>query len=136
MFPAAVLVSLYLLMRGHNLPGGGFAAGVAMAVGLILQYMARGTRWTEDRLVIRPLAWMSSGLLLALATGAGSWLFGHPFLTSHVAHVTVPVLGQLHLPTAFFFDLGVFFLVVGAAAMLLATLGHQSTRAHRTAERR
>lgn len=136
MFPVAVLVSLYLLLRGHNLPGGGFAAGVAMAIGLILQYMARGTRWTEDRLVIRPLAWMSSGLVLSLGTGAGSWLFGHPFLTSHVAHFTLPGLGEVHLPTAFFFDLGVYFLVVGAGAMLLTSLGHQSTRAHRSFGRR
>ncbi|TFY99036.1 monovalent cation/H+ antiporter subunit A [Ramlibacter humi] len=136
LFPAAGLVALHLLLRGHNLPGGGFAAGVAMAIGLVLQYMAGGTRWTEDRLPIRPLAWMAMGLVLALATGAGSWWFGHPFLTSHVAHFQLPLLGALHLPTAFFFDLGVFLLVVGACALLLTALGHQSTRAHRAVERR
>jgi multicomponent K+:H+ antiporter subunit A len=135
MFPAISVVALYLLLRGHNLPGGGFAAGITMAAGIILQYMAGGTRWAEDRLRIRPLSWMMAGLLLAVGTGVGSWLFGHPFLTSHLLHIQVPVLGELHLPSAFFFDLGVYFLVVGAAALLLTSLGHQSTRAHRTSER-
>jgi multicomponent K+:H+ antiporter subunit A len=135
MFPGISVLALYLLLRGHNLPGGGFAAGITMAAGIILQYMAGGTRWAEDRLRIRPLSWMTSGLLLAVGTGVGSWLFGHPFLTSHLFHIQVPLLGELHLPSAFFFDLGVYFLVVGAAALLLTALGHQSTRAHRTSER-
>jgi len=75
------------------------------------------------------------GLLLAMGTGIGSWWFGHPFLTSHVLHLQLPLLGELHLPSAFFFDIGVFLLVVGAAALLLTALGHQSTRAHRAPER-
>jgi multicomponent K+:H+ antiporter subunit A len=135
MFPGISVLALYLLLRGHNLPGGGFAAGITMAAGIILQYMAGGTRWAENRLRIRPLSWMMVGLLLAVGTGVGSWLFGHPFLTSHLFHIQVPLLGELHLPSAFFFDLGVYFLVVGAAALLLTALGHQSTRALRTAER-
>jgi len=135
MFPATCVLALYLLLRGHNLPGGGFAAGITLAAGIILQYMAGGTRWAEDRLRIQPLSWMMAGLLLAVGTGAASWLAGHPFLSSHLFHFELPLLGKLHLPSAFFFDLGVFFLVVGAAAMLLTALGHQSTRAHRTSER-
>ena len=136
MFPAIGVLALYLLLRGHNLPGGGFTAGITMAIGVILQYMAGGTRWAEARLPIRPLTWMMAGLLLAVGTGVGSWLFGYPFLTSHLIHLQVPILGELHLPSAFFFDLGVFFLVVGAAALLLIALGHQSTRAYRTSARR
>ena len=135
MFPGIGVLALYLLLRGHNLPGGGFAAGITMTAAIILQYMAGGTRWAEDRLPIRPLSWMMVGLLLAVGTGLGSWLAGHPFLTSHLFHFQLPLLGELHLPSAFFFDLGVFFLVVGAAALLLIALGHQSTRAHRTSER-
>jgi multicomponent K+:H+ antiporter subunit A len=71
------------------------------------------------------------GLLLAAATGAGSWVFAHSFLTSHVAHLSVPLLGDVHLPSAFFFDVGVFLLVVGATALTLIALAHQSVRAHR-----
>jgi len=123
MFPATGMLAAYLLLRGHNLPGGGFVAGIALAVGVILQYMAGGTRWAEDHLRIRPMRWVATGLLLAVATGAGSWLFAHPFLTSHT-----PVVGGIHLPSAFAFDLGVFSLVVGATGLILIALAHQSIR--------
>ena len=128
MFPIIGLLAGYLLLRGHNLPGGGFAAGVALAIAVILQYMAGGTRWVEQRLVIRPDRWMGAGLLLAGATGAGSWIFAHPFLTSHTAHLDLPLLGELHVPSAVFFDLGVFALVVGATGLMLIALAHQSVR--------
>ena len=131
MFPATMMLAAYLLLRGHNLPGGGFVAGIALTLGVILQYMAGGVRWAEARLAIRPLRWIGTGLLLAGATGAGSWLFAHPFLTSHTAHLTLPLFGELHLPSALFFDLGVFSLVVGATGLVLIALAHQSTRAHR-----
>ena len=131
MFPLIGVLAIYLLMRGHNLPGGGFVAGLTMAVAIILQYMAGGTQWAEQRLEIRPLRLMSVGLLLAGATGAGAWLFGHPFLTSHTAHLDLPLIGELHVPSAFAFDVGVFSLVVGATALTLIALAHQSTRSHR-----
>ena len=128
MFPLIAVLAAYLLWRGHNAPGGGFAAGVALAIAVVLQYVGGGTRWAEDRLAIRPMRWMGVGLLLAGATGAGAWVFAHPFLTSHTAHLTVPLLGALHVPSALFFDLGVFFLVVGATGLLLIALAHQSVR--------
>jgi hypothetical protein len=59
------VMAIYLLLRGHDLPGGGFFAGVTMAVAFILQYMARGTAWVEDRLRVLPVRWMGAGLLLA-----------------------------------------------------------------------
>jgi multicomponent K+:H+ antiporter subunit A len=131
MFPAIAVLSIYLLFRGHNLPGGGFVAGLTFAVALILQYMSGGTRWLEDRLDIRPVLLIGAGLLLAAGTGAGALLFAHPFLTSHTAVVTMPLLGEVHLPSAFVFDLGVFALVVGATALILIALAHQSLRARR-----
>jgi multicomponent K+:H+ antiporter subunit A len=134
MFPPILLLAVYFLLRGHNLPGGGFVGGITLAVGVILQYMAGGTRWAEERLTIRPLRWIGCGVLLVAATGAGSWLFDHPFLTSHVAHLSLPGIGELHVPSVFFFDLGVFALVVGATGLMLIALGHQSTRGHRPAK--
>ena len=128
MFPMIALLAGYLLLRGHNLPGGGFAAGVALAIAVILQYMAGGTRWAEQRLAIRPARWMGAGLLIAGATGAGSWAFAHPFLTSHAAHLELPLVGELHVPSAMFFDLGVFSLVVGATGLIIIALAHQSVR--------
>jgi multicomponent K+:H+ antiporter subunit A len=74
------------------------------------------------------MRWVGAGLLLAAATGAGAWLFAHPFLTSHTPHVELPLIGALHLPSAFLFDLGVFSLVVGATGLILIALAHQSLR--------
>jgi len=128
MFPVIGLLAGYLLLRGHNQPGGGFVAGLALAIAVILQYMAGGTRWAEERLAIRPARWMGAGLLLGGATGAGAWLFSHAFLTSHTAHVQLPVLGELHLPSAFLFDLGIFSVVVGATGLILIAIAHQSVR--------
>ncbi|MCC7548935.1 MAG: monovalent cation/H+ antiporter subunit A [Burkholderiales bacterium] len=131
MFPVIALLAMYLLVRGHNLPGGGFVAGLTLAVAFILQYMAGGTRWLEARMQIRPVRWIAIGLLLAGATGAGAWLFAHPFLTSHVVHLALPLLGEIHLPSAFLFDIGVFALVVGATGLVLIALAHQSIRGDR-----
>ena len=78
---------------------------------------------------------MGIGLLLACASGLGAWAFGYPFLTSHTAHVDLPLIGELHIPTAFAFDLGVFSLVVGATALILIAIAHQSTRSHRVAQK-
>ena len=131
MFAAIAVFALFLLFRGHNLPGGGFAAGIALAIAFILQYMAGGTRWFEERVELRPVRLMGIGLAIAAMTGAGAWLFAHPFLTSHVAHLELPLIGALHFPSAFVFDIGVFLLVVGATSLFLIALAHQSLRAHR-----
>jgi multicomponent K+:H+ antiporter subunit A len=130
-FPPMLAVALFLFLRGHDLPGGGFIAGLTVAIALIVQYMANGTRWVEARLRIHPLRWMALGLLLAVLTGAGAWLAGHPFLTSHMFHLDLPGLGRVPLASALFFDLGVFALVVGATALILIALAHQSVRSHR-----
>src|SRR5690606_6441275 len=68
LFPVIGTLAVYLFMRGHNLPGGGFVAGLVMSVAFILQYMAGGTRWVEARLTILPVRWIGLGLLLAAAT--------------------------------------------------------------------
>lgn len=131
MFPFIILLSVYLFLRGHDLPGGGFAAGITLAIGLLLQYLASGTRWVEDHLRILPIRWIGSGLLLAALTGMGSWLAGFPFLTAYFSHLEIPLIGQLPVATALFFDLGVLLLVVGATALMLIAIAHQSLRSHR-----
>ncbi len=128
LFPVIIAVALFLLLRGHDLPGGGFIAGITMAIAFILQYLAGGTRWVENRLRIRPLYWIALGLLLALTTGAGAWLFGMPFLTSHFQYLDLPILGRVPFATALVFDLGVFVLVVGATVLILIAIAHQSIR--------
>lgn len=129
LFPVILVLAAYLLIRGHDLPGGGFAAGVTMSIALILQYMAMGTRKVEARLRVRPLNWIGLGLLLAVATGAGAMLLGYPFLTSWFRYADIAVIGKVPLATALLFDIGVFMLVVGTTALIMIALGHQSIRA-------
>jgi multicomponent K+:H+ antiporter subunit A len=131
LFPVIVIFAIYLFLRGHDLPGGGFIAGVTMSIAFILQYMASGTKWVESRLRILPLRWIGIGLLIAATTGAASLLFGYPFLTSSFRYVDIPVLGRLPLASALIFDLGVFVLVVGATVLMLIALAHQSIRTPR-----
>ncbi|WP_121114827.1 monovalent cation/H+ antiporter subunit A [Croceibacterium ferulae] len=131
LFPVIFVFAIYLLVRGHDLPGGGFAAGVAMSIAIMLQYMAGGTRVVESRLRIRPLRWIGAGLLLAVVTGVGALAFGYPFLTSWFRYLELPVIGKVPFGTALFFDLGVFLLVVGATALMLVAIAHQSIRTPR-----
>ncbi len=128
MFPVIIVLAAYLFLRGHDAPGGGFAAGITMAAGFILQYMAAGTVWVEDRLRILPVKWIGGGLLVAVGTGAGAFLAGAPFLSSHFQYLDLPFIGEVPLATATLFDLGVFLLVVGATVLMLIALAHQSIR--------
>tara|TARA_R110002124_G_scaffold63350_12_gene173025 strand:+ start:23261 stop:26200 length:2940 start_codon:yes stop_codon:yes gene_type:complete len=131
LFPVIMVVAVYLFMRGHDLPGGGFVGGLTMSIAFILQYMAGGTRWVEDRLRILPVIWIGSGLAIALLTGLGAWIFGYPFLTTYFQYVDIPWIGRVPLASALLFDLGVFLLVVGSTVLILIALAHQSIRSPR-----
>ncbi|RYZ03465.1 MAG: DUF4040 domain-containing protein, partial [Alphaproteobacteria bacterium] len=134
LFPVIVVFAIHLFLRGHDLPGGGFIAGITMSIAFILQYMASGTRWVETRLRILPLRWIGIGLLISAITGVASILFGYPFLTTSFQYVELPVLGKIPLASALIFDFGVFVLVVGATVLMLIALAHQSIRAPRVIE--
>jgi len=134
LLPVSVLVSAYFFMRGHNAPGGGFVAGLVMSIALLLQFIVSGTEWVEEHLRIYPRRWIAIGLLLALTTGGGAVLLGYPFMTTHTAHLDLPLLGSLHVPSALFFDLGVFAIVLGSTMLILTSLAHQSVRSHRWVE--
>jgi multicomponent K+:H+ antiporter subunit A len=131
LFPMAALVSIYFLLRGHNAPGGGFVGGLVMATAIIVQYMVNGTLWVEARLRIHPQIWIAAGLLAAAAAGFGAWLASRSFLTALAAEVRVPLVGDVHLSSILVFDVGVYMLVVGATALMLVALAHQSLRSPR-----
>ena len=132
LFPIIAIAAVFLLLRGHDLPGGGFVAGITMAVAFILQYMARGTVWVEAHLRILPMRWMGIGLLLAACIGAAAWLYDRPFLSSSFSYIEIPWIGSVPLASALLFDLGVFALVVGATVLMLIAIAHQTVRSHRT----
>ncbi|KAA6187471.1 monovalent cation/H+ antiporter subunit A [Thiohalocapsa marina] len=123
LLPLALLVAVFILLRGHNLPGGGFIAGLVVAVALVMQYLANGITWTRPRISgqLHPL--IGIGLLLSTATGLGSWYFDRPFLTSAHGHFHLPLIGDLELATAMLFDLGVLMVVVGITLVILIRLG-------------
>jgi multicomponent K+:H+ antiporter subunit A len=129
--PIAAVIAVHLFMRGHNEPGGGFVAGLVLSTAFILQYVVSGTQWVEANMRLLPVRWISGGLLIATVTGLGSIVMGYPFLTTHTAHLNLPLLGDIHVASALFYDIGIFTLVVGATLLILTALGHQSVRGHR-----
>ncbi|MEY4698313.1 MAG: hypothetical protein RIT14_2741, partial [Pseudomonadota bacterium] len=129
LLPFALMVGVFLYLRGHNLPGGGFVAGLVFAIAVVMQYMASGLAWAEARARIDPHALIGAGVLIAGATGAGAWALGLPFLTSGYAYVTLWPLETFELATAALFDLGVFLTVLGAVLLALASLSRLARRA-------
>jgi len=121
--PMALLVAVWLFLRGHNEPGGGFIAGLVVGVALILQYIVVGNREADRRLGWDLSAVIGAGLTLMAATGLASLWLGYPFLTSAHGHATLPVLGTFEWASAMVFDLGVFLGVVGTLLLVLAGLG-------------
>ena len=118
-------------LRGHNLPGGGFIAGLVTAVAFILQYIAHGSHWISERLTINYRKIIASGIAIALFTGVGSWFFDRPFMTTWFDYFDIPFIGKIELASALVFDLGVYITVVGATLMILASLGQLTTNAHK-----
>lgn len=121
--PLALMVGLYLFLRGHNQPGGGFIAGLVVAVALILQYVASGLGSMQKsmRLDFHPM--LAVGLLIAGITGIGAWFWGHPFLKSWYDYFHILGLSEFELASAALFDVGVFLTVVGAVMLALVNMG-------------
>lgn len=127
LLPLALLVSVYIFLRGHNEPGGGFIAGLITAVAIIQQYIANGVEWMKENIRLKYQALIGSGLLIAFMTGVGSFIFDRPFLTSWFDYFKWPWVGKFELASAMLFDLGVYLTVVGATMMILANLGKLTT---------
>ncbi|MFC3096094.1 monovalent cation/H+ antiporter subunit A [Alteromonas sediminis] len=134
LLPLALLVSFYIFLRGHNMPGGGFIAGLITSIALIQQYIAHGVDWIKPRLTINYQSLIAWGVLIAAFTGIASWAFGVPFMTTWFDYFDIPLIGEIELASALVFDLGVYLTVVGATLLILANLG-KLTSVHRpTAE--
>ena len=125
--PVALVFTVYIFMRGHNLPGGGFIAGLITSVALVLQFMslgqARAERLLRARAGERFVLWIGAGLAIAGLTGVGAFFWSRPFLTSAFGHPVLPCLGELPLASAALVDLGVFLTVVGSTMLTISVLG-------------
>lgn len=114
--------AVYILLAGHNHPGGGFIAGLITASAFVLLYIAFGQPFVRGVLPVDFKKVGAAGVMISLLTGSGSILFGAPFLTQTFATVHLPVFGETHLATAVLFDLGVYFAVVGTMMTIISTI--------------
>ena len=124
LLPLAVAAAVYLFLRGHNEPGGGFIAGLVLVSPMVLQYILSGSRYVEQRIGFDYAMTIGWGVLIGTATGVAAWVFGYPFLTSAYGYVELPVVGTFALSSAMAFDTGVLLAVCGGALLILASLGH------------
>lgn len=118
--PLLLLFSVYLLLRGHNSPGGGFAGGLIAASMLVLFALVFGVSETRRALRVSPLALLISGLAIALLSGLAGWLTGGEFLQAWWYGREVEIVQ--HFGTPLVFDLGVYLTVLGAMLTIVLTL--------------
>jgi len=122
-FPTIMVLSVYFLFSGHNAPGGGFAGGLVAGLALVVRYLAGGRYELGETVPVDAGLILGVGLLFAGGTAVTSLAVGAPVLSSAVFEVTLPLLGELKLVTALFFDIGVYLVVVGLVLDILRSLG-------------
>ncbi|GAB3734954.1 monovalent cation/H+ antiporter subunit A [Silanimonas algicola] len=128
LLPLGIAVSLDVFLRGHNAPGGGFVAALALVGAVFLQAMGGGRELAIRQFRNDWTAWIGWGLLIAAATGLSAFSFGHPFLTSSTPYAVLPVpyigewLGKVPLASAMGFDIGVYMSVSGSLLLMLFLL--------------
>lgn len=120
LLPLLLLFSVFLLLRGHNEPGGGFVGGLVASAALVLYALAEGVENARRLLKIDPRVLIGGGVLLSLMSGVIPLLFAQPFLTGLWLPWTFPVLG--HVGTPLLFDAGVYLLVAGMALLIVLSL--------------
>ena len=118
-----LVLAVFVLMRGHNEPGGGFIGGLLAAGGVAIYQLACGVEKARSLLRIEPRTLAGLGLLVALAGGMVSLFSGETFLAGVWASWELPGVGKLGTPLLF--DLGVFLLVIGAVLTILFTLDEE-----------
>ena len=127
-FHAIIVISLYLLFAGHNLPGGGFVGGLVAGLALVARYLAGGRHELSVALPIGAGAVLGTGLLIAASTALAPLLLGAPPLTSVYWQGEVWLLGEIEFVTSTIFDVGVYLVVVGLVLDVLRSLGGEVDR--------
>ncbi len=123
LLPLMLLFSLFILIRGHNEPGGGFIGGLVASASMALYAIAYDVQRARESLHINTITLIALGLLLALGSGLLPLFSGLPFLTVLWLADPVPVLGEIS--TAFTFDVGVYLVVVGVTLTIIFTMAEE-----------
>jgi multicomponent K+:H+ antiporter subunit A len=134
LLPMIITSGVFIFLRGHNEPGGGFIAGVLVGIAYIMQYVASGYNWSQERARFDPHLMIGAGITIAAVSGLPSWLFGYPYLTSTFGYVPIPLIGTVEIASVIVFDIGVFLTVVGIVLISLANLARVEDKRPATSE--
>lgn len=125
MTPIFLLFSLFLLLRGHQAPGGGFTGGLMAATAFAVYLLAYGVAATRRLLGVESRALIGAGLLIAASSAIWPLCMNQPLLTGQWIALPAPLLGGVHLGTPLLFDLGVYLVVVGALLTIMLSLAEE-----------
>ncbi|MFI4861514.1 MAG: MnhB domain-containing protein [Phycisphaerales bacterium JB063] len=123
-FPLTLIFAIYMALKGHNEPGGGFIGGLIAATALVMIRMSHGKDAMARLMPFHPRVLIAGGIALAGLTAVVPMAFGLPLLTSRAPYI-YPLGHEIHVPTAMFFDLGVLLVVVGVASGMIFRLGEE-----------
>ena len=123
LFPLALVFSVFLLLRGHNEPGGGFVGGLTAAAAFALVLASDGLDKARELLRLDPLVLVGVGLATALLSGVTPLFDGGAFLAGHWLDAKIPVIG--HLGTPLVFDVGVYLAVLGVVVAIVFELAEE-----------
>src|SRR5919107_3208675 len=121
LMPLLLLFAVFLLLRGHNQPGGGFVGGLVVASSFVLYSIAFGVDASRRALLVRPATLLGAGLLVAMTSGLPAVVAGQPFMTAHWTELRLgPAAFSVGTPLVF--DVGVFLAVIGVVLTIVFTL--------------
>lgn len=124
LLPLLLLFSVFILLRGHYEPGGGFVGGLIASIAMVLHYFANGEEKTRELMSFHPGIFIPIGLSLSLISGILPLFAGDPFMTGLWIKDALPVIGMVG--TALFFDIGVYFVVVGVTLTIIFTIAESA----------
>lgn len=123
LFPVQLAFSLFLLLRGHNLPGGGFIGGLVASASVALWAIAFDVEHARNRTLLAPSKWLGMGLLTAGISGTWPLTRGEPYMESlWTGHIVIPLVGKLSLGTPLLFDIGIYMTVFGATTAIMFSI--------------
>ncbi|GAA2547321.1 multicomponent Na+:H+ antiporter subunit A [Neomicrococcus aestuarii] len=124
-FHTMILVSIYLLLAGHNAPGGGFAGGLLAGLALTVRYLAGGRFELAEASRVSAGTLLGVGIAIAAFSGIAPLFFGGQIFESAAIEYSLGILGDHKFVTSTFFDIGVYIVVLGLVMDVLTSLGSE-----------